>query len=81
MLLVLFVLAMIVSIILVPLGIPGTFIMVALAVAADWFLHAGIGWLAIVITLAMAVAAEVFEWTMSASFARKYGGSSRAAWG
>jgi uncharacterized protein YqgC (DUF456 family) len=81
MLLVLFVIAMLIAIILVPLGIPGTFIMVALAVAVDYFLSAGIGWIAITIALGLAVIAEVLEWTLSASFTRKYGGSPRAAWG
>jgi uncharacterized protein YqgC (DUF456 family) len=81
MLLILFALAMVVATVLVPLGIPGTFIMVALAIAADYFLAAGIGWLAIGVALTLAVLAEVMEWTLSASFAKKYGGSSRAGWG
>ena len=81
MLLALFVVAMFIAIILVPLGIPGTFIMVALAIAADYFLAAGIGWLAIGIAFGLAVLAEVLEWTLSASFTRRYGGSPRAAWG
>jgi len=81
MLLALFILAMVVALVLVPLGLPGTFIMVAVAIAADYFARAGIGWLAIGIAFALAVLAEVLEWTLSASFTRKYGGSSRAAWG
>ena len=81
MLLVLFVIAMLVSIFVVPLGLPGTFIMVAIAIALNYFAAAGIGWLAIGVGLALAVIAEVLEWTMSASFARKYGGSRRAGWG
>jgi uncharacterized protein len=81
MLLIAFAIAMVLCIVLVPLGIPGTFIMVGLAILADYVAHAGIGWLAIGIALALAVLAEVFEWTLSASFTKKYGGSSRAAWG
>ena len=81
MLLVLFVLAMIVSIFVVPLGLPGTFIMIALAIALNSFASAGIGWFAIGLSLALAVVAEVLEWTLSARFARKYGGSNRAGWG
>jgi uncharacterized protein YqgC (DUF456 family) len=81
MLLVLFILAMIVSIFVVPLGLPGTFIMVALAIAVNAFAAAGIGWFAIGLSLTLAVIAEVLEWTMSAKFARKYGGSKRAGWG
>jgi uncharacterized protein len=81
MLLVLFVIAMLVSIFVVPLGLPGTFIMVALAIALNYLASAGIGWFAIGLSLALAVIAEVLEWTLSARFARKYGGSRRAGWG
>lgn len=77
----LFVLAMLVSIFVVPLGLPGTFIMVVAAIAADYFASAGIGWFAIGLSFALAVIAEVFEWTLSAKFAIKYGGSKRAGWG
>jgi uncharacterized protein YqgC (DUF456 family) len=81
MLLVLFILAMIASIFVVPLGLPGTFIMVGLAILANYVAAAGIGWIAIGISLALAVVAEVLEWTMSARFAIKFGGSKRAGWG
>ena len=69
------------SIFVVPLGFPGTFFMVVAAIAFDAFLSTGIGWVAIGIALALAVVAEVFEWTLSARYARKYGGSKRAGWG
>jgi len=81
MLLVLFILAMLVSIFVVPLGLPGTFIMVAVAILANYVAAAGIGWFAIGLGLVLAVIAEVLEWTLSAKFARKYGGSKRAGWG
>ena len=77
----LFILAMLVSIFVVPLGLPGTFIMVAVAIAVNYFAAAGIGWWAIGLSLAFAVIAEVLEWTLSAKFALKYGGSKRAGWG
>ena len=51
MLVALFVVAMIVSLFLVPIGFPGTFIMVAVAIAADYFGAAGIGWFAIGLSL------------------------------
>ena len=81
MLLVLFVLIMLASIFVVPLGLPGTFFMVVAAIAFDAFLSTGIGWVAIGVALALALFAEVLEWTLSARFARKYGGSRRAGWG
>jgi uncharacterized protein YqgC (DUF456 family) len=81
MFLVLFALICLVSIFLVPLGFPGTFMMVVAAIAFDAFLFTGIGWVAIAIALGLAVFAEVLEWTLAARFARKYGGSKRAGWG
>lgn len=81
MLLALFIAAMLVSIFVVPLGLPGTFIMVCLAILLNYVAAAGIGWVAIGFSLVLAVVAEVLEWTMSARFARKYGGSKRAGWG
>ena len=81
MLLALFIAICLASIFMVPLGFPGTFLMVVAAIAFDAFLSTGIGWVAIGIALALAVIAEVFEWTLSARFARKYGGSKRAGWG
>ena len=76
-----FVVAMVVSIILVPLGLPGTFLMIAAALAADYLAGAGIGWAAIGVAFALAVVAEALEWTLSARYARQYGGSPRAGWG
>ena len=81
MLLVLFVIAMVLSIFVVPLGLPGTFIMVVAAIAADYLAGAGIGWVAIGVAFALAIVAEVLEWTLSARFAVKFGGSKRAGWG
>lgn len=81
MFLVLFVLICLASIFVVPLGFPGTFFMVVAAIALDALFSTGIGWVAIAIALGLAVFAEVLEWTLSARFARKYGGSKRAGWG
>lgn len=81
MLTILFVLAMLVSIFVVPIGLPGTFIMIAVAIAVNYLAAAGISWLAIGASLALAVIAEVLEWTLSSKFAIKYGGSKRAGWG
>ena len=70
------------SLLLIPLGLPGLWVMVGAAMVHDWLVPgAPIGWIAIGITFAMAVLAEVLEFTLSARYTRKYGGSRRAAWG
>lgn len=80
--LVLLVAAILLSLFLVPIGLPGTWLMIAAAVAYDYLSPSGsVGWVAIGITLILAFIAEVFEWTLASKFAKKYGGSKRAGWG
>jgi len=73
---------MLLSLFLIPLGLPGTWIMVGAAIGYD-ALVAGdpIGWVTIAATAVLAVIAEVFEFSLSARYTRKYGGSRRAGWG
>lgn len=70
------------SLCLVPLGLPGIWLMLAAAMGFDWLVPGErIGWVVIGICVAMAVVAEVFEFTLAARYTRKYGGSRRAGWG
>ncbi len=67
---------------LVPLGLPGLWLMLTAAFVFNWLVPtASIGWLAIGTAFAMAVLAEVLEFTLSARYTQKYGGSRRAGWG
>jgi uncharacterized protein len=70
------------SLVLIALGLPGLWVMIASAVvynlvtgtdAISWFTLVGVGVLGLI--------AEYIEFTMSAKYARKYGGSRRAGWG
>jgi len=72
---------LLVSIFLIPLGLPGTWIMIAAGVGYSLLLPGTIGTFALIGTTAIAVVAEVFEFTLSGKYARKYGGSRRASWG
>ncbi|MEX2180055.1 MAG: DUF456 domain-containing protein [Gemmatimonadaceae bacterium] len=69
------------SVFIIPLGLPGTWVMIAAGVGYSLLLPDSIGMVALVGTLLIAVVAEVLEFTLSASYARKYGGSKRAGWG
>jgi len=61
------------SLILIVLGLPGLWVMVASAVAYNMVVPGDpIGWFTLI--------AEVLEFTMSGKYARKYGGSRRAGW-
>ena len=78
----LFAAVLLVSLFLIPLGLPGTWIMIGSAIGYDALVGGDpIGWVTIVATAVLAVIAEVFEFTLSSRYTRKYGGSRRAGWG
>ncbi len=67
---------------LVPLGLPGLWLMLLAAIAYDWLVPAApIGWTIIAVGFGFAILAEVLEFTLAARYTRKYGGSRRAGWG
>ena len=70
------------SLILIALGLPGLWVMIASAVVYNVIVGGSpIGWFTLIGIGVLAVIAEIIEWTLSGKFARKYGGSRRAAWG
>ena len=78
----LLVLAQVAGLLLIPFGLPGTWVQVG-AVAAFGALtgFATVGWITITLVLLMALAGELLELSLGGRYARKYGGSRRAAWG
>jgi uncharacterized protein len=78
----LLVLASVVGLALVPLGLPGLWIMVLGVIGFGWltgFRSVGVGTIGIV--LGLAALGEVIEAWIGFRFARRYGGSRRAGWG
>jgi uncharacterized protein YqgC (DUF456 family) len=72
----------ILSLILIVLGLPGLWIMVASAVAYNLIVPGEpIGWVTLVAVAVLAFVAELLEFSLTGSYARKYGGSRRAGWG
>ncbi|MGI8400745.1 MAG: DUF456 family protein [Gemmatimonadaceae bacterium] len=70
------------SLILIVLGLPGLWIMVASAVTYNLIVPGDrIGWFTLVAVAVLALVAELLEFTMTGRYARKYGGSRRAGWG
>lgn len=70
------------SLVLIVLGLPGLWIMVASAVAYNLIVPGDpIGWFTLVAVAVLALVAELLEFTMTGRYARKYGGSRRAGWG
>jgi uncharacterized protein YqgC (DUF456 family) len=67
---------------LIPLGLPGTWLMVGAAVAYPILTNDNsIGVVTMVGTAVLAVLGEVVEFSLAGRYARKYGGSRRAEWG
>lgn len=74
--------ALFAALLLVPLGLPGLWVMVGVALLADVSgvgVDFGLG--VIVGVTALALAAEVIEFGLGGRIARRYGGSRRAEWG
>ena len=70
------------SLLLIPLGLPGTWLMVAAAFGYELLVpQGGVGPLTVVGTAVLAAIGEAIEWVLSARYTRKYGGSRRAGWG
>ncbi len=70
------------SLFMIPLGMPGTLVMFAAAISYKLLVPTGgIGWTTVVIVGVLMLIAEGLEWSLSARYARKYGGSRRAEWG
>jgi len=70
------------SLILIVLGLPGLWIMVASAVAYNLIVPGEpIGWVTLIAVAVLAFVAELLEFSLTGSCARKYGGSRRAGWG
>lgn len=70
------------SLVLIVLGLPGLWIMVASAVAYNMIVAGDpIGWFTLVAVAVLALVAELLEFSLAGRYARKYGGSRRAGWG
>lgn len=74
-------LAQIAGLLLVPFGLPGTWLQVAAVGAYSWATGWRAGWWVFAIALVIAIIAEVVEFLIGGRYAQKYGGSRRAGWG
>lgn len=72
----------VVSLLMIPLGLPGTWVMVLAGMAVIWLSPAApIGWTIVFVCFGIAVVGEILEFVISAGYTKKYGGSNRGAWG
>src|SRR5919202_2508727 len=69
------------ALLMIPLGLPGTWVILAAAVGYNALTHESINWVTTVGLLVLAGVGEAIEFALSGRYARKYGGSRRASWG
>lgn len=73
---------LVLSLLLVPLGLPGLWVMIGIALLYDLLVAGGpIGVGVLAGALVLAVIAEVIEFVLGGRVARRFGGSRRAEWG
>jgi uncharacterized protein YqgC (DUF456 family) len=70
-----------VSIFIIPLGLPGLWVILAAGIGYSILVKGSIGTFTLIAIAVIAVIAEVLEFTLAGTYAKKYGGSKRASWG
>lgn len=75
-------LGIIAGLVLIPLGLPGLWVMVGVLLLYGWLTEfRSLGLAAIIVVLALAFVGEIIESWLGFRFAKRYGGSSRSGWG
>lgn len=69
------------AMLLIPIGLPGTWVMVGAALVYHIAVRGGVGLATVVGTAVLALIGELLEFSLAARFTRRYGGSRRAGWG
>jgi uncharacterized protein len=78
----LLVLAQVAGLLMIPFGLPGTWVQVlALGVYAWHGGFATVSWMTVAFVVILALVGEVLEFILGGRYAQKYGGSRRAGWG
>jgi uncharacterized protein YqgC (DUF456 family) len=74
--------AIVLGLVMIPFGMPGTLVMFAAALCYYLLVPGGgIGLTTVVGTGVLMLVAEGLEWVLASRFTRRYGGSRRAGWG
>ncbi len=68
------------GLVLIPIGMPGLWVFFASTVGYRLLVGPRLSWAVVGTVGLLALAAEVLDWTVSAHYTKKFGGSSRAGW-
>ena len=75
-------LVLLLSLALIPIGLPGIWLMVIAGFAFLWLSPtAPFGLMLLIACTGIAIVAEILEFVLAAQYTKKFGGSSRGAWG
>jgi len=72
---------MLLGLVMIPFGLPGTWIIAAAALGYQLLVPGSISIWTIVAVVVLALIGELLEFSLSAKYTKKYGGSRRASWG
>lgn len=78
---ILLILVLLLGLVMIPFGLPGTLIIACAALGYSLLVPHTVGMFTVIMVALLAFAGEVIEWTLTAKYTRKYGGSRRAGWG
>jgi uncharacterized protein YqgC (DUF456 family) len=74
--------AIILGLIMIPFGLPGTLIIFVAALCFYLLVpHGAIGLTTVIVMGVLMAVAEALDWVLASRFTRRYGGSRRAGWG
>lgn len=74
--------AIVLGLLMIPFGFPGTLVIFAAALCFYLLVPGGaIGLTTVVVMGALMIVAEGLEWVLTSRFTKRYGGSRRASWG
>jgi uncharacterized protein YqgC (DUF456 family) len=69
------------GLLMIPFGLPGTWIIAGSALGYSLLVPNSISIVTVVIIAVLALVGELIEYTLTAKYTRKFGGSRRASWG
>ena len=72
---------MLLGLVMIPFGLPGTWIIAAAALGYQLLVPDSISIFTIIAVVVLALIGELLEFSLSAKYTKKYGGSRRASWG
>ena len=72
---------MLLGLIMIPFGLPGTWIIAAATLGYQLLVPGSISMFTVIAVIVLALIGELLEFSLTAKYTKKYGGSRRASWG